>query len=111
MNPTLLMKHDDMSYERYRRAEAELAERLSEQRRAAEDAAKGRGSAAPSTSLSPTCAPFADARSDGSRKRGTSLRDGRLRADDLIARVKKDLIANSPVGRGDSAEHDLPAGQ
>ena len=43
------------------------------------------------------------------RKRGISLRAARLHADDLIERVKKDLIAGSPVGRGDSAESDSPA--
>ena len=68
----------DTSYERYRRNEAELIERLDARRRAADEAAQsGRGfcslcvPAASSTSSNPTCATFADTGSD--RSEGVEL--------------------------------------
>jgi hypothetical protein len=68
------MTNHDTSYERYRRDEAKLTERLDERRRAADEAAQhsGRGfgsfcvPAAGSASSNPTCATFADTGSDGS---------------------------------------------
>jgi hypothetical protein len=99
------MKNDDTAYERYRRDEAELTERLDEQRRAADEAAKWervrqfmreRGSL---DAFEANLRDFRRSRIRWERKRGNSLRDARLRADDVIARLKKVVIASSGMSR------------
>ena len=108
---------NDTSYEHYRRDEAEVIERLDEQRRAADAAAqwertrqfmRARGFRGEFESNLDDLHRY---RIRWERRRGLSLRAARSYADDLITRVKKDLIAGSPVGRRDSAECDLPAEQ
>ena len=112
------MSSDNTSYERYRRAEAEITEQLEERRRAAEEAAKRA-----------RILQFARARGfhdefesnlrdlhrymvRSERMCGSSLREARGHADVVIARVWKDLMSSSPICRGDDpAQSDPQAGQ
>ena len=98
--------------------EADLIERLDEQRRAADAAAqwesirqlmRARGFLGEFES---NLGDLHRYRIRWERKRGVSLRAARLHADDLITRVKKDLIAGSPVSRRNvvsTAGHANPA--
>jgi hypothetical protein len=107
---------NDTSYEHYRRDEAEPIERLDEQRRAADAAAQWesiRQFMPASGFLGEFESNLGDLhryRIRWERRRGVSLRVARSHADDLIERVKKDLIAGSPVSRRESAESDSQAG-
>ena len=98
------------------RDEAELTERLDERRRAADEAAQWEriqavyGARGWLGEFESNLRDLRRYRIRWERKRGISLRAARLRADDLIERVKKNLIAFSPVGRGDSVESESPAG-
>jgi hypothetical protein len=95
------MKNDDTSYDRYRRDQAELSEVLEERRRSSEDAAKWetfwqtlreRGSL---DEFDSNVRKLRSGLIRGERKAGKSLRDARSHADDVIARVRKVLIALS----------------
>ena len=95
------MRNDDTSYDRYRRAEEELNQELEDRRRAADDTAQWeriRQEMREQGSLDEFESNLRNARRvviRCARRHGKSLRDARLYADDVIARVQKDLIDRS----------------
>jgi hypothetical protein len=89
------MRNDETPYDRYRREEEELTQRLDEQRRTAEDAAeweRRRQTLREHGDRDATESGMRKIRASAiraERKRGKSLRAARLSADELIARVRK----------------------
>lgn len=112
------MRNDDKSYDSYRRAEEELNRRLEERRRAAEDAAKWekiRQSMRQGGCLDEFESKLQNLRRaeiTSARRHGKSLREARLRADDMIARLQKSMTESDPICREDErAGSDPSAGQ
>jgi hypothetical protein len=97
------MTHNDSSYDRYRRAEAELAERLDESRQAAEEAAEWEKIRQTMRELGFLDEFESDVRKlrgwlvRTERRRGRSLRDAKLHADGVIARLRNDFVASPAV--------------
>jgi hypothetical protein len=94
------MKNHETACERYRREEAELAQRLDEQRHAVEEAEtleRARQSMRENGTLDKVEAGLRRFRSSDirlQRRRGKSLRDARQHADGVIARVWKTILEN-----------------
>lgn len=106
------MRYSDRSYERYRKAEEELANQLDERRRAADwettrQRLRERGVL---DEVETRIRSLRSVLTRGQRKRGNSLLDASLYAEGVIARLQ-DAMSDSSVGRPETSEAARPPAQ